>query len=134
MSKRAVTTSQAPVPVASYSQAVVVGETVYLAGQGGFNASTRELVGRGIGEQTRQAFGNLAEVLSAAGGTLDDLVSVSVYLADDAEFEGMNEVYGDMFSAPYPARTTVAAGLGPGMRVEIDGVAVLGCAPGKAST
>ncbi|MDQ2743660.1 MAG: Rid family detoxifying hydrolase [Chloroflexota bacterium] len=120
-------TNRAPVPVASYSQAVAVGETIYLAGQGGFEASTRKLVGGGIGDQTRQAFRNLSEVIHAAGGTLDDLVSLRVYLAEDAEFEGMNEVYGEFFSPPYPARTTVAAGLGPGMRVEIEGIAVLGC-------
>ncbi|MEO6309246.1 MAG: RidA family protein, partial [Leifsonia sp.] len=68
---------------------------------------------------------NLRTVLEAGGGSLKDLVTVRVYLSDDSEFAGMNQAYGQFFEAPFPARTTVSAGLGPGMKVEIDAVAYI---------
>ncbi|MEO6201487.1 MAG: RidA family protein [Cryobacterium sp.] len=117
-------THLAPVPVGPYSQAVRVGPFIYLAGQGGFTAS-RELVGEDVGAQTVQAFTNLKNVLEAGGGSLKDLVTVRVYLSDDSEFAGMNQAYAQFFEAPFPARTTVSAGLGPGMKVEIDAVAFI---------
>ena len=125
MPKIAIKTSLAPVPVASYSQAVRVGETVYLAGQGGFDPTTGKLAGEDIATQTRQALTNLEKVIEAAGGGIDDLVTVRVFITDHALFPDMNRVYGEFFSDPYPARTTVTAGLGPGMKVEIDAIAVL---------
>ncbi|MDR5699547.1 RidA family protein [Agromyces aerolatus] len=126
MTKTSISTNLAPVPVASYSQAVRRGNQLFLAGQGGFDAATDELVGPGVREQTRQALQNLKHVVEAAGGTMDDVVTVRVFISEHAEFAGMNEVYGEFFSDPLPARTTVSAGLGPGMKVEIDGVAILG--------
>ena len=125
MTKHEIGTDLAPTPVAAYSQAVKVGTTLYLAGQGGFDAKTGQLVGEGIKEQTRQTLQNLKYVVEAAGGTMNDFVTVRVYISEHAEFSGMNEVYGEFFEQPYPARTTVSAGLGPGMKVEIDGIAVL---------
>jgi reactive intermediate/imine deaminase len=125
MIKQEIVTDLAPAPVASYSQAVKVGTTLYLAGQGGFDAKTGQLVGEGIKEQTRQTLQNLKYVIEAAGGTMNDFVTVRVFISEHGEFPGMNEVYGEFFDKPYPARTTVSAGLGPGMKVEIDGIAVL---------
>jgi reactive intermediate/imine deaminase len=125
MTKQDIVTDLAPAPVASYSQAVKVGTTLYLAGQGGFDAKTGQLVGEGIKEQTRQTLQNLKYVVEAAGGTMNDFVTVRVFISEHGEFPGMNEVYGEFFDKPYPARTTVSAGLGPGMKVEIDGIAVL---------
>ncbi len=122
--KTEIKTHLAPVPVGPYSQAVRVGPFIYLAGQGGFTAS-RELVGEDVGAQTAQAFTNLKTVLEAGGGSLKDLVTVRVYLSDDSEFAGMNQAYAQFFEAPFPARTTVSAGLGPGMKVEIDAVAYI---------
>ena len=126
MSKQAVHTDKAPRPVAAYSQAVRQGNLLFLAGQGGFDATTNELVGDGIEEQTRQTLTNLSYVLEAAGATWDDVVSVRVYVTEHAEFAGMNSVYGEfLVSEPYPARTTVFCRLAPGMKVEIDAVAEL---------
>ncbi len=125
MTKQDIVTDLAPKPVAAYSQAVKVGNTLYLAGQGGFDAKTGQLVGEGIQEQTRQTLQNLKYVVEAAGGSMNDFVTVRVFISEHGEFPGMNEVYGEFFDKPYPARTTVSAGLGPGMKVEIDGIAVL---------
>jgi 2-iminobutanoate/2-iminopropanoate deaminase len=125
MSKQAIYTDKAPAPVASYSQAVRHGNMLFLAGQGGFDASTGNLVGDGIEEQTRQTLRNLQYVLEAGGGSWDDVVSVRVFVTEHAEFAGMNAVYGEFFSEPYPSRTTVFCRLAPGMKVEIDAVAVL---------
>ena len=126
MTKKAITTPLAPTPVASYSQAILRGNQLFLAGQGGFDVATGALVGAGIEEQTRQTLHNLKQVVEAAGGTMDDIVTVRVFISEHGEFPGMNSVYGEFFTEPYPARTTVSAGLGPGMKVEIDAVAVLG--------
>lgn len=125
MTKQEITTDLAPMPVAAYSQAVKIGTSLYLAGQGGFDAKTGQLVGEDIRDQTRQTLQNLKYVIEAAGGTMNDIVTVRVYINEHAEFAGMNEVYGEFFEKPYPARTTVSAGLGPGMKVEIDAIAVL---------
>jgi reactive intermediate/imine deaminase len=125
MSKVTISTDKSPTPVAAYSQGVRVGAVLYLAGQGGFDPTTGELAGPDIQRQTRQTLTNLRNVVEAAGGTMDDLVAVRVFITDHAEFPGMNEVYGEFFSEPYPVRTTVTAGLAPGMKVEIDGIAHL---------
>ncbi len=125
MNKHAVFTAKAPRPVASYSQAVRAGNVLALAGQGGFDAGTGELVGPGIEEQTRQTLRNLQYVLEEAGASWADVVSVRVFVTDHAEFAGMNAVYGEFFAEPYPVRTTVFCRLAPGMRVEIDALAVV---------
>ncbi|WP_104522791.1 RidA family protein [Blastococcus atacamensis] len=126
MSKQAIFTDKAPAPVASYSHAVKANGMLFLAGQGGFDVRTGQLVGDGIEEQTRQTLQNLQHVLEAGGASWDDVVSVRVYVTEHAEFAGMNQVYGEFFTEPYPARTTVFCQLAPGMKVEIDAVAVLG--------
>lgn len=125
MSKSEITTDLAPKPVASYSQATRQGNTLYFAGQAGIDAKTGKLVSDDVREQTRQTLRNLSYVAEAAGCTMDDFVTIRVFINEHSEFAGMNEVYGEFFQSPYPARTTVSAGLGPGMKVEIDGVAVL---------
>jgi 2-iminobutanoate/2-iminopropanoate deaminase len=97
---------------------------VFLSGQTPIDPSTGRLVDGDVAAQTRQVFANLASVLSAAGRTLDDVTKVNVYLVDMADFAAMNTVYSAIFSAPYPARTTVAvAGLPLSARVEIELVA-----------
>lgn len=126
MAKMEISTERAPAPVASYSQGVRLGNTLYLAGQGGFDAKTGELVGEDVRDQTRQTLQNLKYVVEAAGGNMNDIVTVRVFISEHSEFVGMNEVYGEFFEKPFPARTTVSAGLGPGMKVEIDAIAVLG--------
>lgn len=126
MTKQAFVTEKAPQPVAAYSQAIRKGNMLFLAGQGGFDATTGALVSGGVEEQTRQTLRNLQYVLEAAGASWDDVVSVRAYVTEHAEFAGMNAVYGEFFNEPYPVRTTVFCRLAPGMLVEIDAVAVLG--------
>ena len=109
-------------PKAPYSPVVVSGDLVYTAGQVAFDGSGT-LVAGGIAEQTTQVLANLRACLLAAGCTLDDVVKVNVFLLDLAEFDAFNEIYRAAFAEPYPARTTVQAGLPGGIRVEIEAVA-----------
>jgi 2-iminobutanoate/2-iminopropanoate deaminase len=110
------------VPKPPYSPAVVSGDTVYTAGQIG-NDPEGNLVEGGIAEQARRTLENVRTCVAAAGCTLDDVVKVNAYLADLGDFQAYNEVYVEFFSQPYPARTSVQAGLPPGVLIEIEAVA-----------
>jgi len=124
MAKRAVGGTQ---PVGAYSPGIVAeGRFAYVSGQGPLRDGV--VSGDTIQEQTRVALGNIAAVLASAGASLADVVRCGVFLADMADFRGMNDVYAEFFPDPLPARTTVGATL-PGILVEIDCVAVL---PGDA--
>lgn len=125
MNKTAVSTDQAPRPAASYSQAVRAGNIVQVAGQGPGDPATGKLVGDTVGEQTEQTMRNVVTILEAAGASLDDVVMMRVYLTSRDDFAGMNEVFGRYVTEPFPARTTVFTGLGAGMLVEIDALAVV---------
>ena len=122
MTRTTVSDPHAPEPVGPYSHAARGADgTLYLSGQTPIDPSTGRLVDGDVAAQTRRVFENLASVLSAAGRTLDDVIKVNVYLVDMQDFAAMNSVYSTFFSAPYPARTTVAvAGLPLGARVEIE--------------
>ena len=109
-------------PRSPYSPVIRSGDLVYTAGQVAFDANGDPVPG-GIAEQTAQALANLEACLAAAGCTLDDVLKVNVFLVDLAEFAEFNEVYRAAFSPPYPARTTVQAGLAAPLRVEIEAVA-----------
>lgn len=111
-------------PKAPYSPAVRSGDHVYTAGQVAFGADG-QLVPGGIAEQTRQVLANLEACVGAAGCTFADVVKVNVYLLDLGDFEAFNEIYRGAFDEPYPARTTVQAGLPGGIRVEVEAVARL---------
>jgi 2-iminobutanoate/2-iminopropanoate deaminase len=124
MSKRAVQPDGVATPKAPYSPVVVSGDHVYTAGQVAFD-ETGTVVSGAIDAQTRRALENVKACLEAAGCGLDHVVKVNAFLADLADFEGYNEVYREYFTAPYPARTTVQAGLPPGLLVEIEAVARL---------
>lgn len=122
--RQAIHSAAAPAAIGPYSQAVRSGELVFTAGQTPIDPATGQLVAGGVAHQTRQVFENLRAVLIAAGLDLGHVVKANVYLVDMADFPAMNEVYGTMFEAPYPARTTVAvAALPLGARVEIELVA-----------
>ena len=110
------------VPKPPYSPVVVSGDTVYTAGQIG-NDPEGNLVEGGIAEQARRTLENVRTCVAAAGCTLDDVVKVNAYLADLGDFPAYNEVYVEFFSQPYPARTSVQAGLPPGVLIEIEAVA-----------
>ena len=103
-----------------YSQAVRVGTMVYVAGMAGIDVATKQLAGDTIEAQTRQALRNCAAVLEAAGGTLDDVVQVTVLLADPADFAGMNEEYAKVFAVDPPARAVAKLGVElPNLRVSV---------------
>jgi len=120
MAKRAVGGTQ---PVGAYSPGIVAeGRFAYVSGQGPLRDGV--VSGDTIQEQTRVALANIAAVLASAGASLADVVRCGVFLADMADFRGMNDVYAEFFPDPLPARTTVGATL-PGILVEIDCVAVL---------
>jgi 2-iminobutanoate/2-iminopropanoate deaminase len=112
------------VAVGPYSHAIDADPFVYLSGQTPIDPATGQLVQGTIGEQTRQCLANLAAVLAAAGLNEAHAVKCNVYLTDMVDFAAMNEAYSAFFTAPYPARTTVAvAALPLGARVEIEMVA-----------
>ncbi len=124
--KRAITTEHAPQAIGPYSQAVRVGEWLFLSGQIGLDPSSGELVPGGVVAEAQRVLENLRAVLAAAGATLDDVVRTTIYLVDLADFARVNEVYGECFHPPYPARATVGvAALPRGARVEIDAIARL---------
>ncbi len=122
MARRAIQPDGVAKPKAPYSPVVVSGDHVFAAGQVAFDANG-DIVAGGVAEQTRQALDNLQACLEAAGCGLADVVKVNAYLADLADFDGYNAVYREYFGEPYPARTTVQAGLPPGLLVEIEAVA-----------
>ena len=124
MSRTEGRTDQAPLPAGPYSQSVRIGDVVAAAGQVGIMPDGT--VVDGVGPQTRQSLANVAKVLEASGASMDDVVTVRVFLTDAAQFGEMNEVYAEAFRAPYPARTTVYVGLPDGLLVEIDALAVVG--------
>jgi 2-iminobutanoate/2-iminopropanoate deaminase len=109
-------------PKPPYSSVVVSGETVYTAGQIG-NDPEGNLIAGGIAEQARQTLENVRTCVEAAGCTLADVVKVNAYLADLADFPDYNEVYKEFFDPPYPARTSVQAGLPAGVLIEIEAIA-----------
>jgi 2-iminobutanoate/2-iminopropanoate deaminase len=109
-------------PVPPFSPVVVSGDLVVTAGQVAHDPAGKLLEG-GIVEQTRRTLENVRLCLEAAGCTLDDVVKVSAFLADLGDFPGYNEAYVEFFDEPYPARTSVQAGLPPGVLVEIDVIA-----------
>jgi reactive intermediate/imine deaminase len=118
--RRVIATDRAPAAIASYSQAIQVGKTLYLAGQIGLDPATRELVPGGLQAEARRALDNCKAVLEAAGFTLGDVVQVQVFLADVDDYAAFNAVYGQYFPPPAPARAAVAvAALPRGARVEV---------------
>lgn len=125
MSKSIIHSDQAPAAVGTYSQAIKVGNTVYLSGQIGLDPVSNTLVD-GFEAQTHQVFKNLRAVCQAAGGDLSDIVKLGVFVVDLANFAKLNEIMGEYFTAPFPARAAVqAAALPKGAIVEADAVMVL---------
>ncbi len=125
MSKTTITTEMAPAAIGTYSQAVQAGSTVYLSGQIPLVPQTMMLVEGGFDEQTRQVFRNLSAVAAAAGGTLDNLVKLTVYLTDLSNFQAVNEVMEEFFNAPFPARAAVGFAELPKLaQVEVEAILV----------
>ena len=108
--KQIITTPEAPTSPL-YSQGVRVGSTIHVSGMVGMDAATRQMVGSTIQEQTRQALRNCTAIVEAGGGRLEDVVQVTVLLADPADFAGMNEEYEKVFAAEPPARAVTKLGV-----------------------
>lgn len=125
MSKTIIHSDAAPKAIGAYSQAVKVGNTVYLSGQIGLDPATGAMA-EGFEAQAHRVFQNLRAVCQAAGGDLQDIVKLGVFVTDLANFARLNEIMGEYFTAPYPARAAVqAAALPKGALVEADGVMVV---------
>ncbi len=124
MNNRAViSTPGAPEAIGPYSQAIKLGNTVWLSGQIPLDPGTMELVEGGIAAQAQQVFDNLAAVAAAAGGSLDDAVKINISLTDLADFNAVNQVMASVFSEPYPARACVqVAALPRGASIEVEAI------------
>lgn len=126
MSKSIISTDKAPEAIGTYSQAVKVGNTVYLSGQIPLDPATMTLVDTDMSAQIHQVFKNLTAVCQAAGGTLDDIAKLNIFLTDLGHFALVNEIMAEYFAEPYPARAAIGvAQLPKGAAVEMDGVLIV---------
>jgi len=128
MAREIINTAAAPAAIGTYSQAVKVGDTVYLSGQIPLVPQTMQLVEGEMGAQIRQVFDNLQAVAAAAaGGGLADIVKLNIYLTDLSHFPLVNEIMATYFKEPYPARAAIGvASLPKGAAIEADAVMVVG--------
>ena len=119
-------TDSAPAAIGTYSQAVKVNNTVYLSGQIPLEPKTMELVSDEISDQVSQVFRNLAAVCAASGGDLSNIVKLNIFLTDLSHFPIVNEIMGQYFNEPYPARAAIGVrALPKGSQVEMDGILVI---------
>lgn len=126
MSKKAVFPAGKEGTSGPYSPGLVVGDLVFVSGQGPIGKRPTDIVGTTIAEQTEATLRNVAEVLAAAGCSAADCVRATVHLSDMNDFDAMNAVYREFFREPYPTRTTVQSVLWGGILVEIDVIALRG--------
>jgi len=121
-----ISTESAPQAIGTYSQAVRMGNTVYLSGQIALDPTTMEMVQDNMETEIRRVFDNVRAVCQAAGGDLTDIVKLNIYLTDLQHFALVNTVMADYLAEPYPARVAIGvASLPRGARIEIDGIMVL---------
>jgi reactive intermediate/imine deaminase len=126
MTRQIIQTDKAPKAIGTYSQAVKIDATVYLSGQIPLDPHTMNLVDGGMDNQIRRVFDNLGAVAQAAGGSLNDIVKLNIFLTDLAHFPLVNEIMAGYFAEPYPARAAIGvASLPRGAGVEMDAVMVL---------
>lgn len=127
MPREIIHTENAPAAIGTYSQAVKVDNTVYLSGQIPLDPESMELVGGDISAQIRRVFDNLGAVCQAAGGDLNNIVKLNIFLTDLTHFPTVNEIMSEYFAEPYPARAAIGvASLPKGAQVEMDAVMVVG--------
>ena len=123
MSKQIISTDKAPQAIGTYSQAVKHQDLVFISGQIPLDPESMEVVSGGIEAQIRRVFENLSAVCVAAGGSLDEIVKLTVFLTDMGDFPHVNSIMGQYFSAPYPARAAVqVAALPKAVNVEMDAI------------
>ncbi|WP_130803493.1 RidA family protein [Acinetobacter ihumii] len=125
MTRQVIHTENAPAAIGTYSQAIMVGNTLYLSGQIGLDPYSMELV-EGIEAQIRRVFDNLKAVCEAAGGSLADIAKLNIFLTDLSNFQLVNQIMGEYFAQPYPARAALGvASLPKGALVEMDGIVTI---------
>ena len=125
MQKQVIQSADAPAAIGPYSQAIRAGDTLYLSGQIGLDPASGQMVD-GLEAQAHRVFRNMQAVAAAAGASLDDVVKLSILLADLGDFAKVNEIMATYFKAPYPARATYqVAALPKAARLEVEGVLVL---------
>jgi len=123
--KHAISSPGAPKAIGPYSPAIRAGQLLFVSGQVPIDPATGNMITGGIADQTRRVLDNIGELLLAAGRSFGDVARTTVFLADMNDFAAMNEVYGEYFAEPYPARATVqVARLPKDARVEIDVIAI----------
>jgi reactive intermediate/imine deaminase len=121
--KSIISTDQAPSAIGTYSQAVKVNNTVYLSGQIPLIPATMEVIEGDFSKQTEQVFENLSAVCEAAGGSINDMVKVNIFMTDLSNFATVNEIMAKFFKEPYPARAAIQISKLPkDVEIEIDGV------------
>ena len=125
MTKQIIQTKNAPEAIGTYSQAVKTGNTIYLSGQIALDPQSMQLV-EGIEAQIRRVFDNLKAVCEAAGGSLADIAKLNIFLTDLSNFQLVNQIMGEYFAQPYPARAALGvASLPKGALVEMDGIVII---------
>jgi reactive intermediate/imine deaminase len=125
MSRQVIHTENAPAAIGTYSQAILVDNTLYLSGQIGLDPYSMELV-EDIEAQIRRVFDNLKAVCEAAGGSLADIAKLNIFLTDLSNFQLVNQIMGEYFAQPYPARAALGvASLPKGALVEMDGIVII---------
>jgi reactive intermediate/imine deaminase len=125
MFRQVIHTENAPAAIGTYSQAILVDNTLYLSGQIGLDPYSMELV-EGIEAQIRRVFDNLKAVCEAAGGSLADIAKLNIFLTDLSNFQLVNQIMGEYFAQPYPARAALGvASLPKGALVEMDGIVII---------
>ena len=130
MQRQTIHAADAPAAIGPYSQAVRAGSTVWLSGQIPLDPATGQLAEGGFEQQVERAFANLAAVVQAAGGRLDQIVKLTLFLTDLGQFGTVNEIMQRRFAEPYPARSTVGvASLPRGAQFEVEAVLVLDSTP-----
>lgn len=126
MQRVVVSTESAPAAIGPYSQAIAVGDLLFISGQLPVDPASGNLVEGDIGAMTRQIFENMEKILLAGGSSLADIVKTTVFLADLGDFQAMNAAYAEFFTENPPARSTIqVAALPRGARIEIEAVALI---------
>ena len=134
MTKQVISTGEAPAAIGPYSQAIRTGDTLWMSGQIPLDPVSMQIVEGGIEAQAARVFDNMQAVLKAAGGTLDDIVKLSILLVDLGDFAKVNDIMVKRFRQPYPARSTYqVAALPRGARIEVEAIAKLAAGAGGAS-
>jgi 2-iminobutanoate/2-iminopropanoate deaminase len=121
---KAISTDHAPKAIGPYSQGIAVGHTLYISGQLPINPADGKIIDADIGERAAQVFRNISAIIESAGGSLKDVVKVTLFLTDMADFQRVNEIYSQFFQTPYPARSAVqVAALPLGSNIEAEAIA-----------